>query len=143
VDPNKTLIIGYGNSLRGDDGAGPLVARAFGPGAIAANQLTPELAEPIASAGLVIFVDADATLEPGNVRRVDVCASSDDGPLEHHASPANLLRIAADVYGATPRAVLISIGGEEFGLRQGLSSPARVAVEKAIQEVRECMNPGS
>ena len=58
------LVIGYGNTLRSDDGVGPRVAMAVAsrewPGfnAIAVQQLTPELAEPLAAAELAIFVDA-------------------------------------------------------------------------------------
>ncbi len=57
-------MIGYGNTLRSDDGVGPRVAMAVAswgwPGlkAIAVHQLTPELAEPLAAAELAIFVDA-------------------------------------------------------------------------------------
>jgi Ni,Fe-hydrogenase maturation factor len=59
-----TVVIGYGNDLRGDDALGPLAATAVAewdmPGvqAIAAHQLMPELAEPLAQADLAIFVDA-------------------------------------------------------------------------------------
>ncbi|HEY9173382.1 MAG TPA: hydrogenase maturation protease, partial [Verrucomicrobiae bacterium] len=50
------LVIGYGNTLRRDDGIGPKVAEAVAelnlPGvrSLACPQLTPELAEPIAHA---------------------------------------------------------------------------------------------
>ena len=59
----STLIVGYGNDLRSDDGAGVIVARKVAvlwPQArvIVVHQLTPELAEDIAMAGKVIFVDA-------------------------------------------------------------------------------------
>jgi Ni,Fe-hydrogenase maturation factor len=62
--PWSCLVIGYGNDLRGDDGAGPRVAelvrgwRLPGLTAIAVRQLTPELAEPLASAEFALFVDA-------------------------------------------------------------------------------------
>ena len=61
------LVIGYGNTLRSDDGAGQRVAEKIGQwelpgvGALAVHQLTPELAENIAQADAVIFVDAVAT----------------------------------------------------------------------------------
>ena len=57
----KPLVIGYGNSLRGDDGAGPYAARLLqnmndegGWDIVACHQLTPELAETISRASLVI-----------------------------------------------------------------------------------------
>src|SRR5690242_2835552 len=62
--PWSFVVIGYGNDIRGDDAAGPLAARAVAawgaPGvrALAAHQLTPELAEALAAAELAIFVDA-------------------------------------------------------------------------------------
>ena len=58
------LVIGYGNELRGDDGAGPSVGRAVAswhlPGVrtLAVHQLTPELAEDLAQTKRVVFVDA-------------------------------------------------------------------------------------
>lgn len=61
-----TLIIGYGNPLRGDDGLGWHVAQRLAavlPQHRArievCHQLTPELAEPISRADLVIFIDAE------------------------------------------------------------------------------------
>src|SRR3954471_3504710 len=60
----KVLVIGYGNTLRSDDGVGPHIAieaAAWGLPrleTIAVPQLTPELAELLASAELLIFVDA-------------------------------------------------------------------------------------
>jgi len=65
------LIIGYGNTLRGDDGAGPRVAEVVAgwslPNvrAISAAQLTPELAEALAGAEVVIFVDAQVSQAAG------------------------------------------------------------------------------
>jgi hypothetical protein len=59
------LLIGYGNELRGDDGVGPYVAREIdrrdlpGVRTFALHQLAPELAEEIAGADGVIFVDAE------------------------------------------------------------------------------------
>src|ERR1043165_3956952 len=58
------LVIGYGNELRGDDAAGPEVARSIAelqlPGVevLVRPILTPELADNVAQAATVIFVDA-------------------------------------------------------------------------------------
>jgi hypothetical protein len=60
------LVIGYGNELRGDDGVGPKTAMAVSewhfPGVktMVCHQLTPDLAEPIAAAERVVFIDAVA-----------------------------------------------------------------------------------
>src|SRR5947208_15429626 len=61
------LVVGYGNELRGDDAAGPRIARevaAWGlpqVRTLAAHQLTPELAAELAHADAAIFVDAYLT----------------------------------------------------------------------------------
>jgi len=60
----ELLVIGYGNSLRRDDGVGPRVAEAIeelqlpGVRTLVCQLLTPEFANPIARARRVIFVDA-------------------------------------------------------------------------------------
>jgi len=60
----ELLVIGYGNSLRRDDGVGPRVAEAIeelqlpGVRTLVCQLLTPEYADPIARARRVIFVDA-------------------------------------------------------------------------------------
>lgn len=130
------LVIGYGNSLRGDDGAGPEAARrlrARGISAVVVHQLVPELAERIAAVRTVIFLDADLTMPPGgiSVKRLHDVASS----MEHQASPAALVRLAHDAYGALPDAWLVAIGGSNFELGEGLSDSAERAVALAIEAV--------
>jgi hydrogenase maturation protease len=61
----RALIIGYGCPLRGDDAFGWHAAHRLlklagndSVQVLATHQLTPELAEPISHADLVIFIDA-------------------------------------------------------------------------------------
>jgi hydrogenase maturation protease len=140
ADRNGLLVIGYGNSLRGDDGAGPAAAgllREQGFDALAVHQLTPELAERIAAARTVFFLDADAALPPGevSVAKLAHAESAAVPSMEHHASPAALLLLARDVYRSTPDAWLIAMGGESFELANGLSETARRAISQAVAEV--------
>ena len=96
------LVIGYGNSLRGDDGIGPGVAGALAKGdpidraqVIVCHQLTPELAECIAAADLVVFIDAAVNIDPGTVAVREVLdASPPSSGLFHSATPAALLGLA-------------------------------------------------
>lgn len=138
---DQLLIIGYGNCLRGDDGAGPRVARALrlrGFPAIAVHQLTPDLASYLGCVQLVIFVDADAELKPGQIRVTPVVQAA-GSPFEHYASPGGVLRLAHEVYGRAPLALLIGIGGESYELGDKLSRPARLAVREAVNV---CMTHG-
>jgi Ni,Fe-hydrogenase maturation factor len=68
------LVIACGNTLRGDDGAGPavgelLVAELEGTGAevVVVGQLLPELALDASRSGRVVFVDAAADVPAGSV----------------------------------------------------------------------------
>src|ERR1035441_6445297 len=60
----ELLVIGYGNTLRGDDGVGPRVAEAIeklnlpGVRTLVCQQLSPEYADPVSRARTVVFVDA-------------------------------------------------------------------------------------
>jgi hydrogenase maturation protease len=123
------LILGYGNPLRGDDAMGPIAAERLG--GLAVHQLTPELAERIAEADAVIFLDADATLPPGEISVTPIEPA--EVQLTHHAAPAGLLHLARTVYGVAPKAWLIGMGGEDFDLREGLSPAAAHAVERAVE----------
>ena len=144
MTPEGVLIIGYGSPLRGDDAAGPLAARrlaARGFQTLEAHQLTPELAEPVATARTVVFLDAHAGLAPGtvSVKRLDA-REEPRSLLEHFASPGGLLRLARMAYGAEPEAWLIEMGGEDFELNHRITPAAQRAVARAIQEVMRCTN---
>lgn len=129
----NTLVIGYGNPLRGDDGAGAFVARRLGPDAIACHQLTPELAEPVSRAHRVIFVDAHAGVPAGEIilQRVRPRASSGI----HRFDPETLLAWSQQLYGHAPEAIFIGIGGESFDLGESLSPAAQRAVGKVFRAI--------
>src|SRR5579864_2493011 len=81
-----TLIVGYGNSLRGDDAVGLLAAgRLAGCGydAVAVPQLLPELAARMAAARRVIFIDAHTSVAPGGVAIDRVEPRGGGNALEH------------------------------------------------------------
>jgi hydrogenase maturation protease len=123
------LIIGYGNALRGDDAMGLVAAERLG--GMAVHQLTPELAERIAHAERVVFLDADTTIPPGEISVTAVEPA--EGTLDHHATPAGLLRLAQTVFSTAPAAWLIGMGGESFALKEGLSAAAARAVDRAVE----------
>ena len=121
------LIIGYGNTLRSDDGVGPKVAERIAtlalPGVqtLSCGLLTPELADPIAQAQVVVFVDAalDGSREV-QLRKLAPTASSQI--MAHAAEPGVLLALARDIFGHAPNAWWLTIPikstaiGEEFSL---------------------------
>lgn len=131
------LVIGYGNTLRGDDGAGPAVIEKLQVGsdprlrAISRQLLTPELAETVASAGNVVFVDASIDSTEGALLR-DVSPSESSRVLGHASSPAEILAVARDVFGKTPRAWLLTLPGVQFDFGNHFSETTRRAIAEAV-----------
>jgi hydrogenase maturation protease len=140
VNDAGVLVVGYGNRLRGDDGfgcyaAGLLAAdpRLEGATVLARHQLTPELATDIASASLVVMVDAsvaDGALGSVAVRFIQPRRGS---PLSwsHHLDPAALAGLADALYGYVPPMVLISVAGAVFADTDRLSP----ALQRVLLEV--------
>ena len=136
----QILIIGTGNLLRGDDGAGiravQEIARRYpAMECITAHGLMPEMAERIIRADLVLFVDA-------SVRTPDVRVSHLSGegasPLEdaHGFTPAGLLSFAGKVYGQrVPDAVLFEIPVVSTDLNDRLSAGAEASVREVISRI--------
>jgi len=118
----RVLIIGCGNSLRGDDGLGRTAAESLetllaNPRVeiLQTDQLTPELAEPVSRAGLVIIIDASHTGHPGTWTTEDVTISAaGNSKLGHHFTPASILAYASALYHANPRMLLVTVAGRSF-----------------------------
>ncbi len=110
---------------------GPCLATILG--GVAVQQLVPELAERLAAEERVIFIDARADLPPGTVQMMPVDGES---ASTHYCSPGWLLRLALEVYGKAPEAVLVGIGGESFDLGAPLSAAAQAGMEKALAQIR-------
>lgn len=134
----KFLIVGYGNTLRSDDAAGPLVVeeiqRQHLPGVttLVCPLLTPELAEPVSRAATVVFVDA--SIEPNREVRVRPIQPADSSRiLAHAANPQTLLAISRDIFGHMPRAWCLTIPVEDLELGENLSKLARQGVRKAVK----------
>jgi hydrogenase maturation protease len=135
-----TLIIGYGNPLRGDDGLGwhaaerlRLAVRDPNVEILAIHQLTPELMDPISRAGRVIFLDACVGTVPGEIEERTVEPQAAAGAaFSHHSTPAALLAGACALYGRAPQATLIAMTGVDFSLSDQLSEEAGRQVESAV-----------
>jgi hydrogenase maturation protease len=142
------LVVGYGNVLRGDDGAGPAAAKALRnrlPRRIAdvlvVHQLLPELAERLSRCVLAIFIDADAQTPPGQIREQNVAIHQEGGQsIGHYQSPEQLLAMAKELYGRAPRAILFNVGAADFIFRHGLSEPVRTAIPRLVIDVIDTVN---
>lgn len=139
------LIIGYGDTLRSDDGAGPRVAELFaatdGVAVRIRGQLVPELADDMRGREVVVFIDASATVAPGAVavRRLTTTDAPKGQGLTHHVSPEGLMLLAERLYGARPAAFLVAIGAASFALGEDLSPSVAAALPEAAARVRRLL----
>src|ERR1035437_2607468 len=143
----RCLILACGNTLRTDDGVGLWLAewaeqRFSGqPGVrvIADHQWTPELAEDVARAHSVLFIDCSIDSEPGSLNLTPVePASSDPEHNTHHLGAAELLALGRELYNSLPREALqltIGAGSIEFG--EAFSPAVTAALPAACKLIEE------
>ncbi len=144
----RILIIGFGNTLRGDDGFGWHAAQRLvempkddSIRVLALHQLTPELAEPISEAELVIFIDASHEGALGTWKCEEIAANANSAnSLAHHFTPASLLACAHTVFGASPRALIITFVANSFDFCESLTPRAEAALLEILQHVLEEVN---
>ena len=143
------VVIGYGNTLCGDDGIGPYIAERLSgemqSGDIdfwAVRQLTPELAEPISRADAAIFIDTCVGATPGQIGCYELTLSPEpnsarSGAFTHHVHAVGLLESAYLLYGKCPPAYLYGVAGQAFSLGAGFSPSVEAALPCLIEAVKE------
>jgi hydrogenase maturation protease len=149
----KCLVIGYGNTLRGDDGLGPYVAEDL-QGVVSAHelldvsimaipQLDVVLACQMGEADLVIFVDArvDDSEELVKIRRIEPAADLESQLQTPHtiSSMPALLRISLDWYRAAPLCYAVMPKGYDFSVGETISAKARIAATHARTKIIEIL----
>jgi hydrogenase maturation protease len=142
----RALVIGYGSPIRGDDAVGPLVADRLlekgvpeGVSVIARHILTAELVPDIAASELVVFLDAAADGEPGEVRCRPISPSRDGvSTMAHFLDPRELLAWCQALYDRLPRAWLITVSGESFDYASyELTATADSSARSMLRKVQE------
>jgi len=148
----KTLILGYGNPDREDDGVSwhimKMICEKLGreapltyqddfplseetPDFLFALQLTPELAETLAKYDRVCFIDAHTGSVPNNINFTEVNSEFQSSPFTHHMTPSTCLVLAETLYGAYPKAVLVSVRGYQFEFNHVLSTLTEAHAQEA------------
>ncbi len=141
----QTLIYGYGNLGRQDDGLGILLSQKLEawvseqglPGFEFENnyQLNIEDAAEIANKDLVIFADASEE------KIDDFCLSVVDGSKElsfttHAASPGYIVQLCNELFQEKPFVLLLHIKGYEWAFQEGLSKRAEENLDQAIEYMK-------
>ena len=139
-NPWKTVVVGYGNTLRGDDGIGPCIAERIRdyshPAAdvVVAHQLAPELAEDLANADCAIFLDACPSAASVEIRETAPVPFSRES-MAHTCDPARLLGLTQALYGRAPKGYVVALPARDFALRSGLSPEAGQIAAEGVDTV--------
>jgi len=149
----RTLVIGYGNPSRRDDGVGLAVVNGLRErlgrpplaegddgfddlgqplDTLALQQLTPELAETVAAYDRLILVDAHVGAYPELIQRVQLRPQVEPSLVSHHLKPNHLLALAEQLFGQAPVAELISIRGFDFDFGTELSPATAEGVRQVV-----------
>jgi hydrogenase maturation protease len=153
-----TLIIGYGNPDRQDDGVAwhvlvelvehfgypktdregyELYPAGKNPDLLFDLQLTPELAEIIAGYERVCFIDAQTGENAQELNLEHLISRFQTSPLTHHLTPQTLLSLVSTLYQKAPQAVLVSIRGYEFEFSHELSDLTAKLAPKAAELIED------
>jgi hydrogenase maturation protease len=149
----RVMIVAYGNPLRSDDGiawrAADAIEGKFPESEVEIlrlHQLAPEVADAIQNRELVLFVDAASVGSAKNSRageiRVREVPGNEPGErlpghFTHAYSPAKVLDLGRELYGATPKAFVITVAGGNFGHGECLSAPVANALPDLIARVEQ------
>jgi len=157
----NTLVIGYGNPDRQDDGVGWHILKNLAervgqtipddPGASIEIetetvdltyilQIFPELSETISHYDRVCFVDAHTSDIPEEISWLELSPEYEKSPLTHHMSPKTVLSIATTIFDHTPEAVLVSVRGYGFEFLRELSPQTAALAEEAAERLWDWIN---
>jgi hydrogenase maturation protease len=137
---NGTLIIGFGNTLRSDDGAGvraaeKLAERLPGADVVTLHGLQPEIAEMIARYDTLVFIDA--AIDAAEVTVTPVRSDLRTQPRSSHGfSPGEILALSHSLYGRRPRRVLLAtIPATTFAFGEQVSHAMRERFDNCVERI--------
>jgi len=139
----KTLILGYGNDSRRDDGVGWFVIERLealplnGVELLTAHQLEVDHAEVISRFDNVVFVDAAVPQSQKPITETVVQPRFQSHAVAHYLTPSDLVSLSDTLYGQVPRAALFSIRGIDFGFGTGLSSATEVWALEVVHRIEQ------
>ena len=148
----RTLVIGFGNIDRADDGVAFQVINALrrrlnqkalseedtgledlgAPiDSVFLSQLAPELMDTLVEYRQVIFVDAHVYETLEDLHCAPVVPEYAPATFTHHLTPAALLALLKTLYRVEPAGHLVSIRGYDFDFHRNLSEKTSALVEAA------------
>jgi hydrogenase maturation protease len=162
----STIIIGYGNPDRQDDGVAwhilaglaqrldrkvptdweePFEIGEDFPHILFQLQLNPEVSETLAQYENILFVDAHTGDIPNDIQFGEVSEGFQTSPFTHHMTAEACLDLTRTFYQSKPRAFLLSVRGYSFGFTQNLSPQtaflSAIAVNKGMDWLTQLEKP--
>ncbi len=142
---SRTIIIGYGNPLCGDDAVGYYAARKLSELVKSEDitihtyhQLTPELAADISRYDKAVFIDASVGGTPGTITTAQIDPTHiPNRTYSHQLDPESVLTCSQALYGRVPAAYLVTIDAGSFGYMEDLSGPVKAGLSDLIDAVLE------
>lgn len=144
----STIVIGIGNLLRRDDGAGILAARQLRtvlPSDIPVYESAADVSELLdlfSRADRVVLLDAISGIPDGEILHrhgPNFALPSKSAHSSHALSVAQILDLARAL-GQLPAIVLLyGIGGSDFGIGEGVSDSVARGIQSAVQIICEAL----
>ncbi|NTW78489.1 MAG: hydrogenase maturation protease, partial [Syntrophaceae bacterium] len=153
---SRTIVVGYGNIDRADDGVAYEVINTLrqrlgqellsegdtgleGMGAevdsIFLIQLMPEIMEVLIDYDQIIFVDAHAGANTNDLNCIPVTPEYVSSTFTHHMSPASLLAFLKLLYNREPAGHIVSLKGNDFDFKRMLSDSTRILIPAAVEKI--------
>ena len=144
----RTLVIGFGNPAREDDGIGPAVAERVEkeelPGVTVDidYQLSVEHAADVAEVDTVVFVDASVNSPEPFAFNV-VIPQHTESFSSHSVSPEQVMGLAGELFKAEAMGYLLGIRGYSFGMfKEVMTDNARLNSQKAAEALIGALRSG-
>jgi hydrogenase maturation protease len=151
----KTIILGYGNPDRGDDGVAWYILKQIGQRfgklidigslengffSVKENldlwfnlQLIPEVAEELTHYEKAFFIDAHTGEIKDDIKIVNIEPIFQNSPFTHHLTPSSCLSLTFSLYGKYPKSTLVTVRGFEFNFSNELSTATTQLAKRAIK----------
>ncbi len=140
LQAKKIALIGIGNSLCGDDGAGAYLCQLLEINKIdnlhilTTTQLDTTLLEELKEMEIVILADASLIHNSIKIERLDIHLGNPSSS-SHHIHPVLFAELAHRLFSKKTTFYTCAIPGESFELGQPLSDNCKTAVEEATSMV--------
>jgi hydrogenase maturation protease len=157
---HRTIIIGYGNIDRSDDGVAyeiiNLVRQNLGQkiledgdtgleklkgeiDSVFLPQLVPEIMELLTGYAQIIFVDAHAGADMKDLNCSKVTPQYVSSTFTHHMTPDALLAFLKTLYQHEPEAYIVSVRAHDFDFKRSFSPKTQSLLRPASDKIIELL----